>query len=578
MSRKQPHNPVPWDFLDAYRGKDFQGEWPTLPEMFNIQARLHPDNRCFICYQPKEVVYTYSEVLQIVKEMANYLAKNGIRHGDRVGLTGKNSPEWAFAYLAALYAGAVIVPVDRSLTIAEVENLLSFAEVRILFADPEKLDELSALKDIPLVSLEPSERHPYALDCREKEPQKIEMPKSEEMAAILFTSGTTGSPKGVMLSHRNFVADCYLAQGNMNIYDTDVFYAILPMHHAYTMLAVFIETLSVGASVVFGKKLVVSAIFREMKKAGVTMFLAVPMLYNKLLAGMMKGVREKGIVVYGLVRGLMRISGFCKKVLRFNPGKRMFGFLLKKVSLQSNRICISGGGPLPPSTFHKYNELGIDFVQGYGLTETSPIVTLNPIFDYIETSIGRLIPHVECKVVDPDSDGNGLLFFRGPNVMMGYYKNPEATAAVLDKDGWLDTGDIGHVDSRNYVYLTGRAKNVIVTEGGKNVYPEEIEDGFQLCFDIDQICCLGYVADKATGGEALCALIYPTDECRKRLGGDKKALEAHFKEIVDANNKNLLPYQRIRRVFVVDERFELSSTNKVKRFLVQKKYQALING
>ena len=167
-----------------------------------------------------------------------------------------------------------------------------------------------------------------------------------------FTSGTTGTPKGVMLSHENLVSDCYLAQGNMWIYPTDVFYAILPLHHSYTMMAVFIEAISVGASIIFGKKLVISQVLKEMREGKVTMFLAVPMLFNKMIAALMNGVKEKGAVLYGVIRFLMGVSGVLKKVFKVNIGKKMFGFLLKKLSLEHNRICISGGDRFqhPPSS------------------------------------------------------------------------------------------------------------------------------------------------------------------------------------------------------------------------------------
>jgi long-chain acyl-CoA synthetase len=343
------------------------------------------------------------------------------------------------------------------------------------------------------------------LDGKEVKRHKAQ---SEDTAAILFTSGTTGTPKGVMLSHRNMVSDCYLAQGNMSLSPNDVFYAILPIHHSYTMMAVFFEAISVGASIVFGKKLIISQILKELKEGEVTMFLAVPMLFNKMIAALMNGVREKGIVLYGLIRFLMSVSGLLKKVFKVNVGKKMFGFLLKKLSLDKNRICISGGGPLPASTFKMFNQLGIDFVQGYGLTETSPITHLNPVEAYIETSVGKKIPQVEVKIVNPDSDGNGIIYIKGPMVMQGYYNNPEATAEVLE-DGWLNTGDVGHQDARGYLYLTGRAKNIIVTEGGKNVFPEEIEDHFQLYNEIDTICVLGYLTDKKTKSEGIRALVYP---------------------------------------------------------------------
>lgn len=162
--------------------------------------------------------------------------------------------------------------------------------------------------------------------------------------------------------------------------------------------------------------------------------------------------------------------------------------------------------------------------------------------------------------------------------MMGYYKNPEATSEVIDKDGWINTGDIGHVDSRNYVYLTGRAKNIIVTEGGKNVFPEEIEDAFQLYYDIEQICCVGYTLNAELKSEAVCALILPSQSCMKELGNDEAAIRSHVEKIVENVNKTLLPYQRIHKTIVVNEPFELSSTNKVKRFKVVQKYKDQING
>ncbi|MDD3902398.1 MAG: AMP-binding protein, partial [Sphaerochaeta sp.] len=369
----------------------------------------------------------------------------------------------------------------------------------------------------------------------------------------------------------------YLAQGNMKLYPTDVFYAILPIHHAYTMMAVFIEALSVGASIVFGKKLVISQVLKELKEGEVTMFLAVPMLFNKMIAALMNGLKEKGIVVYGLIRFLMGVSGVLKKIFKVNVGKKMFGFLLKKLSLDKNRICISGGGPLPASTFKLFNELGIDFVQGYGLTESSPITHLNPTEAYIETSVGKVVPQTQVKIVNPDADGNGIIHIKGPMIMQGYYNHPEATAEVLE-DGWLNTGDVGHQDAKGYLYLTGRAKNIIVTEGGKNVFPEEIEDHFQLFEEIDTICVCGYLIDAKTKSEGIRALIYPAEKFRDSMNkehGDKapEIIEKKMQEIVSQVNKELQAYKKIERVTVVDEPLEMTSTKKVKRFVVEQKYK-----
>ncbi len=567
MADKRKHNPIPWDFLDEFRGegKYFNAEWPTLKELFDITTARYPNNKAFEAFAPKHVSYTYSQAKEIITKVANKLYELGVRHGDKVGLTGKNSPEWALAYFSIAYAGAIIVPVDYSLSEDVITNLMSFAETKVLFCDNEKIDKINM--DIPKIALEgDGENSIYKMQSTESHP--IQYPTSKELAAIMFTSGTTGTPKGVMLSHENYVSDCYQAQGNMNIYSDDVFYALLPIHHAYTMLAVFIEAVSVGANIVFGKKLVVKQIFKDLKEGGVTMFLGVPMLFNKVIAGIMKGLKEKGPIVNGLIRCLMGISGFFKKHFNWKGGKKMFSFILKKVSLDKIRICISGGGPLPASTFKLYNQLGIDFVQGYGLTETSPIINLNPVFDYIETSVGKVLPGVEEKIVDPDSEGNGLIYVKGSMVMQGYYKNPEATAEILTEDGWLNTGDIGHLDSRNYLYLTGRQKNIIVTEGGKNVFPEEIEDSFQLYDDIDQICVRGYIADAEKKAEGIMAIVHPSDACMEKYKDDMAGLMDHIGAIITEVNATFPSYKKIRKLAIQKEKFPLSSSSKIQRFKI----------
>ncbi|MBO8436376.1 MAG: acyl--CoA ligase [Spirochaetes bacterium] len=564
----------PWRFLDEFRGKEFTGQWPNIKEMFHISCLRYPNNLCFRAFSPKEERFTYAEAEKKIKEVSYFLLAEGAKKGDKIGVSGKNSPEWAIAYLGVIYAGCIVVPLDYSLKDNEMEHLISFGGVSRLFIDKERIEHIDADGSAGLIAkycLERDESHPFVLDMNGPEREGWEC-ASDETAAILFTSGTTGTPKGVMLSHNNLVSDCYLAQGNMNIYSTDVFYAILPIHHAYTMLAVFFESFSVGAATVFGKKLVVSQILKELKEGHVTMFLAVPMLFNKMVGALMAGVRKKGAVVYALIRAMMGFSGFVKKLTGVNIGKKMFGFLLRQLSLEDNRICICGGGPLPASTFRMFNELGIDFVQGYGLTETSPITHLNPTEAYIETSVGRKIPGCEVKIVDPDSDGNGTIYIKGSMVMQGYYNNQEATDEVLSPDGWLNTGDVGHEDADGYLYLTGRAKSVIVTDGGKNVFPEEVEDHFQLYDDIDQVCVIGYLIDKAMKSEGIRVLIYPAKKYADSVDNNKAVIEKHMNEIVDQVNRELQSYKKITKVTVVDAPMPMTSTKKIKRFEVKAMY------
>ncbi|MCX7786990.1 MAG: AMP-dependent synthetase/ligase [Spirochaetes bacterium] len=567
----------PWDFLEEYRGSFFSGEWPTLPELFRITAHRFPDRPCFTVYDPHRITLTYRQALEKIERTATYLRSLGVDKASKVAVTGANSPEWAIAYLATLFANAVVVPIDYQLKNSEIENLLRTAEVKVLFVDEEKFDHF-ATKPAGLqtvLSLSPN-RPSYIYDLPVPTDWAASTPigtvTEHDLAAILFTSGTTGHPKGVMLSHRNLVSDCFLAQANLNIYPTDVFYALLPIHHSYCMLAVFIESFSVGAETVFGKRLAIKQILSDLKEANVTMFLGVPLLFNKVLNGILRGVKAKGPLVYGLIRFLMWKSGLIKKVFHVNPGKKLFHSILEKASLASVRICISGGGPLSPAVFRKYNQLGIDFVQGYGLTETSPILTLNPVEHYKERSVGKVIPQVEMKILDPDDRGAGEIAVKGPMVMMGYYQMPEETKAVFTEDGFFKTGDVGYLDHEHYLYLTGRKKNLIVTEGGKNVYPEEIEDAFQLYEEIGQILVRGYISDPALKSEEIEALIYPNPEVFAPSGQPsvpKDQIERRIQEIVDTVNRELLPYQRIKRIRILEEPMEMTTTKKIKRHAVK---------
>jgi long-chain acyl-CoA synthetase len=535
--------------------------------MFNITCHRYGERPCFTIYEPDRISLSYNEAAVKIKAIARWLYSKGVRKGDKVAVTGKNSPEWAVAYMGVLFTGATVVPIDYQLKNEEADSLLKTSKAKILFVDEEKYDRYKggAIKLEEVISLRKGiGTYVYDLDGPEAE---MEAAASQDLAAILFTSGTMGNPKGVMLTHENLVSDCYLAQGHLYVYHTDVFYALLPIHHSYTMLAVLIEALSTGAETVFGKRMVTKAILHDLKEAKITMLLAVPLLFNKVLAGIIKGLKEKGPIVYGLISFLMGVSGFIKKVFKVNPGKKMFGFVLDKASLRTLRICICGGGPLAPSVFKKYNQLGIDFVQGYGLTETSPIINLNPIERYKETSVGRVIPWIDMKIMDPDERGVGEVIVKGPVVTQGYFELPEETAEAFTADGYLKTGDLGYLDSEDYLYLTGRAKNMIVTEGGKNVYPEEIENEFQLFDEIDQILVRGYIEGKDKA-EHIEALVYPSQDFEWPLGEagpNDKIVKDRINAIVAEVNQRLLPYQRIERIEILAEPLEMTTTKKIKR-------------
>ena len=564
---------LPWSFLDDWRGKAFPGEWPTLPEMFSITAERFPDRPCFTDFVPERVTRSYKEVLQNMKKLANWLAFFGVTKGSHVAVSGKNSSEWATVYMATLFAGATIIPIDYGLHEPEIENLLNTAKPLFCFVDEEKYEHFKNHPNgIKIYSLSPKYNETYVYNLESTATATITPATEMDTAAILFTSGTTGVPKGVMLSHRNLVSDCYIAQTHLGLYCTDVFYALLPIHHAYTMQAAFIEPMSVGAEVVFGKTMAVTRMLKELREGKITILLGVPLLFNKLLAGILKGIKDKGPLVNGIMHFLMGLSYFIKKVFKVNPGKKLFKTVLEKASISTLRIAICGGGPLAASVFKVYNELGINFIQGYGLTETSPIIALNPVDKFKVESVGRyFVSHMEMKILEPDAEGIGEVAVKGPMVMQGYYKMPAETAEVFTEDGWFKTGDLGKLDSEGYLYLAGRAKNLIVTEGGKNVYPEEIENQFQLVTDIEQITVQGYIMDEATKAEGIEALIYPSDELLNRLQvqrGDMEAttvVQETMEEIVAEVNKKLQPYARISRTTILEEPLEMTTTKKVKR-------------
>ena len=401
-------NNIPWKYLDDFRGTEFKGEWPTFPELLRIQAKRNGERPCFTAFDgpgDSKRTLTYNEVLANVTALADWLTENGLKKGDRVAVMGKNSPEWATAYLATLFASGIVVPVDNGLHEPEVVNIVKTAEPTFIFCDDDRSFMYKNNFDkLKIYSLNQDAGDCFILNLKAKAAVKPNEPATEyDTCAILFTSGTTGKPKGVMLSHKNLMSDGFIAQRNFNHYNTDVFYALLPIHHAYTMQAAFINPLQTGASIVFGKSMAVSKLLRELKEGKITIMLGVPLLYNKLLSGIRKGIKSKGPVVAGLLGFVSWLSYALKKVFHINAGKRLFKPVLEQASIYTIRVAISGGGPLAASVCRQYNAMGIDFIQGYGLTETSPIIALNPVEHFKSESVGMsFAPYEEVKILNPE--------------------------------------------------------------------------------------------------------------------------------------------------------------------------------
>lgn len=560
-----------WEELDQARGTLFSGQWPTIIEMFSITIGKFPHRPCFTSFKPERYTLTYTEVQKAMVRVSSYLQEQGVKPGDRVIINGKNSPNWAIAYLAVLHAGAIVVPLDHQMPSSRVQDLSLFCEASFVFGDKGVVEALN--RELPWFGsvkgmatlLGESPICPSIEIVQPSEERKAHASRCEDVAAILFTSGTTGNEKGAILTHTNIVSDVYQACDGifLSLDETDVLYALLPLHHSYCCTSVLLETLKHGSECVFGQEIAVSRMIADMTKGQVTIFMGIPMLYNKILAGMMKQVRKKGLLTYALVKAMMTINGFAKKYLKANIFRGVFNkMLLSKVGLDQNNFLICGAGPLSPQVFKHYQQLGLDFIQGYGLTETSPILTLNPISHFKIKSVGMVFPLVDMKIGNPDANGIGEILVKGPNITCGYYNDEEHTKELFDEDGYLKTGDLGYLDKENYLYLKGRAKNLIITEGGKNVYPEEIEDLFQLYAQVEQVLIRGYQAPKARHSELIEAVIYPNLEY---YAGKEINQQEDLEKIIREVNQTLQGYKKITKLTVLKDPMEMTSTKKIKR-------------
>ena len=595
MSHKRP---LPWASLEEFRGKMFKGEWPTFPELLEIQNLRFGERPCLTDFDGPDGskrTLTYSQMYEKVLKLANFLVSSGLKKGDHVAVAGKNSPEWAITYLAILVASGVVIPIADSLHDTETGNIIKASTPKFAFLDDGKIPYVKEnFPNLIVYSLNPTvpEKFVLNLSASPVTPEnQNEKPTEDDLALIMFTSGTTGNPKGVMLTHKNILSDGYIAQTNLLILPTDVFYALLPIHHAYTMQAAFICPLQVGAEIVFGKSLAVTRLMKELREGKISIMLGVPLLYNKLLSGINKGIRSKGAAVYGIISLLRGISFVSKKFFGLNIGRSLFGKVLEQANISTLRVAICGGGPLAKSVFRQYQEMGIDFIQGYGLTETSPIIALNPVEKFKIQSVGRdFSPYEEIKIIENKEFSDvaenirggqkiGEICVKGPMVMKGYYNMPKETAEMFTEDGFLKTGDLGWMDKDHYIMLCGRAKNLIVTSGGKNVYPEEVEDSFQLYYDIQQVTVRGYHPKGDSTSEEIEALIYVSDDLYKSLGLERKT-DSVQEEIVKAVhaivskvNKRLQSYEQITKISLLKEPLEMTPSQKVKRDFVAKIYE-----
>ncbi len=555
----------------------------TIPEVIERSASLFSERPALTAREKTgDRVLDYKGLKCAVDRLASGLAGMGIKKGDRIALLGPNSPEWAKAYLATLRCGAVNVPLDSLLSKNELSQLLAKAKVKMAFVAPRFLDLIMdspesypELKKVVCLCLDDDNLPKGVLSfqglLRAGSDRPADFPRvvPHDLASIIFTSGTTGTPKGVMLTHWNIVSDCIGCWLAFDI-GRERFLSVLPMHHTFECTAGFMLPLFSGCSITFARSLKSKSIIEDLKACRGTVMLGVPLLYQKMMEGIMRAVDRAPAPRKLVFKGLWNMVLAGEKLGSSHLGKSLFKGFRKKAGLDTIRYFVAGGAPLPPYIPKFFRRLGLDVLQGYGLTEASPVLTINPPEAPKNESAGKPLPGVEVKVVEPDRDGIGELAFRGPMIMKGYLENPEATKEAIDREGWLLTGDLGFVDEQGYVFVCGRGKNLIVTAAGKNVYPEEIENELNRSSLILESMVYGRVSDSAKG-EEVCAVIVPDHEfLAARFPGkqieDKRLLDLIAME-VKKTNQSLASYKRIKSFEIINEELPKTSTKKIKRHL-----------
>jgi long-chain acyl-CoA synthetase len=533
---------------------------------------------------------SYQEFADRAFNFARGLLSSGLRPEDRVALLSENRPEWGLAYLGTLAAGGINVPLDALLKISGWSHILRDSKSRFLVLSqnflPEiepLLDDLSDLEYLICMDKPPAGSSAVFLEGLEaggsQSGAELPNPEVDDLAAVIYTSGTTGQSKGVMLSHENIVSDIDGILQAIEIEENDNFISVLPIHHTFECTCGFLTPLAGGACITYARGLASKLIVEDIRNNRATIILGVPLLFEKMHDGLMKAISKKSPVTRAIFKTTYGLSSVLNSLLKLQAGRTIFKSLREKAGLASLRLMVTGGAPMPPEIARVFNLLGFRFLQGYGLTESSPVLTFNPKEKRKDDSIGIPIPGAELKIINPDGRGIGEILARGPMVMKGYYNNPQATDEILE-DGWLHTGDSGWVDSEGYYYIAGRLKNVLITPAGKNVYPEEIESELNKSPFILESLVLGRPT-RERRGEEIQAVVVPDFEYFDLIAEEtgivfsSEEIEKTIKKEVHVRCAPLADYKRVKYIQLRQEEFEKTSTKKIKRFLFESKTELI---
>ncbi len=519
---------------------------------------------------------SYQELMEHILRFGTALQQLGIKERTHVALIGENRVQWGIAYLTLMSFNYVVVPIDKNLTSNEILNIIHESDAEaIIFSDSyqqllsEKKDVLKRLKHFITMDLKKTDSF-LSMPEMISTTQPIhanQLPKinPDELGEIIFTSGSLGRAKGVMLSQSNLVANLMSMTKMLFIYPDDKFLSVLPIHHTYECTCGFLCPVFSGASVHFARSL--KTVTEDIQKVHATMLLGVPLLFEKMFRAIYKAI-EKDKVKSVIMKPLISITDFAAKAGWKNSKKKIFHKLHNKFG-GSVRLFIAGGAAPDPKVSKGLREFGFNFVQGYGLTETSPILTLNQLDNYKDNAAGLPLPGLQIKINIPDDEGVGEICAKGPSVMLGYYKNEKFTTEAFE-DGWFKTGDLGYFDEDGFLHISGRKKNVIIANNGKNIFPEEIEDILHRNPYVLESLVFGEQDDKHD--ERIAAQIFVDAEAfieysgKNNLPITEELIQQKISEVIKETNEQLASFKQIKKFYIRQQEFEKTTTQKIKRY------------
>jgi len=501
--------------------------------------------------------YTYEEAFRATGTVLQRLSEQGIGPGDRVAICGENGPEWALTYLALMRGGVTAVPLDPQLPASDAWSGARFARAKLMCAGKTTLEaiEKSRRGDDAEVVLMAGPFVPPPAVSRDIEAPPVDV-GDDATASILFTSGTTIAPKAVPLTHANLLANARALLELHRIDSSDEFLSVLPMYHAFEFTGGLLVPILCGATITYIDQLKGSEITAAMKATGTTVMLVVPRLVKLFNDSIESGVSSSGAIArvgFGLMGKLSDWSGGTLARTLFRSVHKSFGGRL--------RMLVSGGSSLDPELFRCFTRMGFSVYEGYGLTETSPVLSVHRQDDAKPGTVGPPLPNVELEIRNKNLEGVGEIWVKGPSVMSGYLDNDLATREVI-KDGWFRTGDLGFCDGDGHIHITGRSKDLIVTGAGKNVYPDEVEARYQELPHIKELCVFGVPGDDGVG-DTVHAVVVLDEKSAPNL--DRSSIEREVHEAAAEIGQSLPTYQRIATIHFWDRELPKTTTMKAKR-------------